>query len=600
VTDDDPKPDADSPAGQPPTPAAEEYGERSPFRAAGKEPLLQRAIPVAADLPRYRGPSARRDVLAGITVAALALPAAMAYAEVAGVSPVNGLYALLLPVVAYVLLGSSRQLIVGPEGSISTLVGAAVLPLAVAGSSKAAGLAAMLALIVAVFFAAAWLLRLGWISDYFSRPVLVGYIHGIAIVLVIGQLGKLVGVSVSARDPLPQLWEVLTGLDTASGVTVAVAVLTLGSIFALRLLAPKLPGTLIVVVAGMALSWALDLSSHGVAVIGPIPSGLPSFDLPSASVSDVFHLVPAALGIFLVSFADGILTARSFAGKHNQHVRGSQELLAFGAANAAAGITQGFSIGASNSRTAVNDSMGARTQIAGLVSAGTIILILLFLTEPVQYLPKAVLGAVIVAAAVGLVDPAAWRALAAIDSVEVAIAAVTTACVVGLGVLEALVIAVGLSMIDTVRRSARPHDAVVGWVDRLGRYGDVSLHPSARVTPGIVVYRLDDRLFFGNARYFKGRVQEAIRAAPEDVSWLVFDAESVSHVDATGLEVLDALTKDLEREQIALVVACLRTHMFAEFEQVGLSGTIGPSRFYPTVEAAVEACSHELTRPAEE
>lgn len=219
-----------------------------------------------------------------------------------------------------------------------------------------------------------------------------------------------------------------------------------------------------------------------------------------------------------------------------------------------------------------------------------IVLILLFFTEPVQYLPKAVLGAVIVSAAIGLVDRAAWRALAAIDTVEVAIAAVTAICVVVLGVLEAMVIAVGLSMVDTVRRSAHPYDAVLGWVDRLGRYADVSLHPSARVTPGVVVYRLDDRLFFANARYFKGRVKEAVRAAPQPVSWLVFDAEAVTHADSTGLLALQELVKDLEGERITLVVARLRTRMWEEFEEAGLTETIGPRRFYPSVRAAVDAC----------
>lgn len=573
-----------------PSAASAAYEETSPFRAAEPEPLLTRAIPVSAQLPRYRGPSARRDLVAGVTVAALALPSAMAYAEVAGVSPVNGLYALLLPTVAYVLLGSSRQLIVGPEGSISTLVAVAVLPLAAAASSGAAELAAMLALLVAVCFALAWVLRLGWIADYFSRPVLIGYIHGVAVILVIGQLGKLLGLSIDARDPLPQLWEVVRELGGASGVTVAVAGAALAALFSLRVVMPRLPAALVVVVAAIVLSWLLELDAHGVAVVGAIPAGLPSFDLPTPAWRDVIQLVPAALGIFLVSFADEILTARSFAGKHNQHVRASQELLAMGAANAAAGLTQGFSVGASGSRTAVNDGMGARSQIAALVAAATVLLILLFLTEPVQYLPKAVLGAVIVFAAVGLVAPPAWRALAAVDPVEVAIAGVTTGCVIVFGVLEALAVAVGLSVIDTVRRSARPHDAVLGWVERLGRYGDVALHRTARVTPGVVVYRLDDRLFFANARYFKGRVREAVRAAPAAVSWLVFDAEAVTHADSTGLGALKQLTRDLRDDGITLVVARLRTRMEESFELAGLTEAIGREHFHPSVRAAVEAC----------
>jgi len=572
-------------------PATADYEQRSPFRAARQEPLLTRAIPVAAAIPRYRGPSVLRDAVAGVTVAALAIPAAMAYAEVAGVSPVNGLYALLLPAVVYAFLGSSRQLSIGPEGSLATLVAAAVLPLAVAGSADAAELAAMLALLVAICFAAAWVLRLGWIADYFSRPVLVGYIHGVAVVLIVGQLGKLLGLSIAAKDPLPQLWEVINELGNVSGTTVAVSVVSLAALFCLRLLIPKLPAALLVVLAAIGLSWAFDFAAHGIAVVGPIPAGLPSFDIPAPSFADIVRLLPPALGIFLVGFADEILTARSFAGKHHQNVRGSQELLAMGAANAAAGFTQGFPVGASGSRTAVNDNMGARSQFAGLFAAATVALILLFLTGPVQYLPKAVLGAVIVFAAVGLIEPAAWRVLAAVDPVEAAIAAVTTVCVIFFGVLDALVVAVGLSMVDTVRRSANPHDAVLGWVERLGRYADVSLHPSARVTPGVVVYRLDDRLFFANARYFKGRVREAIRAAPTPVRWLVLDADAMTHADSTGLDALLDLTKDLRRDEITLVIARLRTRMEQQLEDAGVLDAIGAEHLYPTVRAAVEACS---------
>jgi len=567
---------------------ADEYGEHAPFQAAQPAPLLTRAVPVSSDVSGYRPRTARRDLLAGVTVAALAIPSAMAYAEVAGLSPVNGLYALLLPTVAYVLLGSSRQLVIGPEGSISTLVAAAILSLVAAGSPEAAELAAMLALLVAACFGLAWVLRLGWIADYFSRPVLVGYIHGVAVILVIGQLGKLLGLSIDARDPLAQLWEVVRELGSVSGTTIVLGALALAILLVLGRVMPRLPAALLVVAAAIGLSWALDLQAHDIAVLGPIPAGLPSFDLPGPAWQDIVKLVPAAVGIFLVSFADEILTARSFAGKHNQHVRASQELLAMGAANAAAGVTQGFSIGASGSRTAVNDGMGARSQIAGIVAAGSVLVILLFLTEPVQYLPKAVLGAVIVSAAIGLVDPQAWRRLAAVDHVEVAIAGVTTGCVVVFGVLEALAVAVGLSVIDTVRRSASPHDAVLGWVERLGRYADVSLHRSARETPGVVVYRLDDRLFFANARYFKGRVREAVRGARTPVSWLVFDAEAVTHADSTGLEALEELTKDLRRDDITLAVARLRTGMEEQFELSGLIETIGADRFYPTVQAAVQ------------
>lgn len=564
---------------------------RSPFRRRPQEPLLQRAVPVSAQMPGYRPPTARRDLLAGLTVAALALPSGMAYAEVAGLPPVNGLYALLLPTVLYTLLGSSRHLIVGPEGSIATLVAAAVLPLAAAGSAEASELGAMLALLVAACFLLAWVARLGWLADYFSRPVLIGYIHGVVVVLICGQLGKLLGLDIEAREPIGQLLEVLRELGDTSAATLLVGAVALAALLAARFVMPALPAALVVVAASILASWAVDLQGEGVAVVGAIPAGLPPVSIPTPSLDDTLKLVPAAIGIFLVGFSDGILTARSFAGKHGQHVRANQELAAFSGLSAAAGVTQGFPLGASGSRTAVNDQMGARTQIAGLTAAATIALVLLFFTEPMQYLPKAVLGAVIVSAAVGLVDLGAWRALRRVSRFELGIAAATTIGVIALGVLEALAIAVALSIVDVVRRSAQPHDAVLGWVDRLGRYADVQLHPSARIAPGVVIYRLDDRLFFANARYVKGRVLEAVRGAPEPARWLIFDAESVTDVDATGLAMITELEAALEHDDIEVLVARMKPHIRERLTTDGLAERIGEDRFFPTVRAAAAACA---------
>jgi high affinity sulfate transporter 1 len=564
--------------------------DRSPFRRRPQEPLLQRAVPVSARLPGYRPHTAQRDLLAGLTVAALALPSGMAYAEVAGLPLVNGLYALLLPTVLYTVLGSSRQLIVGPEGSIATLVAAAVLPLAAAGSGEASELGAMLALLVAACFLLGRLVRLGWLADYFSRPVLVGYIHGVAVVLVCGQLGKLLGLDIEAREPIGQLAEVVRELGDTSATTLLVGAVALAALLAARFVIPALPAALIVVAASIVVSWAVNLQGEGVAVVGAIPAGLPPVSIPTPPLEDALKLVPAAIGIFLVGFADGILTARSFAGKHGQHVRANQELLAFSGLSAAAGVTQGFPLGASGSRTAVNDQMGARTQIAGLVAAATIALVLLFFTEPMQYLPKAVLGAVIVSAAVGLVEPTAWQALRRVSRFELGIAAATMVGVIALGVLEALVIAVALSIVDVVRRSAQPHDAVLGWVDRLGRYADVDLHPSARIAPEVVVYRLDDRLFFANARYVQGRVLEAVRGAPVPARWIIFDAEGVTDIDSTGLGALAELKAALARDGITMVVARMKPHIHAQLTAEGLAESIGEDRFFPTVRAAVASC----------
>jgi sulfate permease, SulP family len=527
-------------------------------------------------------------VLAGVTVAALALPAGMAYAELAGLSPAAGLYALLLPTVAYTLLGSSRQLIVGPEGSIAALVATAIIPLA-GDPARYASLASLLALLVAGIYVVARIIRLGWVADYFSRAVLVGYIHGVAVFLIIGQLEKLFGLDVEATDPIPQLLEVgreVSGLHTT---TLMVGTACLAPLLVLRWIAPRVPGPLIVVVLAIAASAFLDLEAKGVAVAGKIPPGLPGLDLPSFHARDVWALLPAALGIFFVGFSDAILTARSFAGKHGQHVRADQELFALGFANAAAGLTQSFAVGASGSRTAVNDQMGGRTQIAGLVGAGSIALVLLFLTEPMRYLPKATLGAVIVGAAVGLIEPDAWRTLARTQRFEVIIAATTMIGVVAVGVIGALGIAVALSIIDVVRRGANPHDAVLGWVERLGRYADVRLHPSARIVPGVLVYRLDDGLFFANASYVRGRIHEAVEGAPTPVRWFVFDAEALTRVDATGVAALEQTIDGLSAEDITFVVARLKGPMRTSFDSAGLAKKIGEANFYPTVRAAVDA-----------
>jgi high affinity sulfate transporter 1 len=573
----------------------EGYDGAPAFRPARRPPLLHRAVPVARELPGYRLATVRRDLVAALTVAALAVPAAMAYAELAGLTPVAGLYALLLPTVAYALLGSSRQVIVGPEGSISALVAVSVLASAAAGSPEAGDLAALLALLVGACFVIARVARVGWIADYLSRPVLVGYIQGVAIVLIVGQLEKLLGLDVEALDPVPQVVEVVGELGQAHAATVAVGLAALAVLVALKRLAPRVPAALVVVVGAIAASAALDLAAHDVAVVGTIPSGLPGLHVPAVSAQDILELLPAALGIFLVCFADEVLTARSFAGKNDQHIAVDQELLAMGAAQVAAGMSQGLPIGASGSRTAVNDAMGARSQVAGLLAAVAVALVLLFLTAPVADLPKAVLGAVIVIAASGLIDAAVWRRLWDTDRMELTIAAVTAGGVVLVGVLESIVFAAGLSVVDVVRRSARPHDAVLGWVERLGRWADVAVHPSARLTAGVVVYRLDDRLFFANQSYVKGRVREAVRGAPSETHSLVLDAEGLTDVDSAGLDAIAALATGLAAEGIVLHVARIKAPVRVRLDDARVADVIGPERFHPTVRAAVRAAASRTT-----
>jgi sulfate permease, SulP family len=562
--------------------------EESPFQPTARRPLLQRLVPVIEHVPSYRSGTLRRDLLAGVTVAALGIPAALAYSEIAGLSPVIGLYALLLPAIAYTFFGSSRQLIVGPESALSAMVGTALIPLT-ADPDQRASLAALLALLVGGAFLGAMVARLGWIADYFSRPVLIGYLHGIAVVLVIGQLGKLLGLSVSGETPPAQLIEVIREITDLSWITLAVGLASLVLLLLARWVSSKFPGALVVVILAIAVSAIVGLADKGVAVVGHIPAGLPNIEFPDIRLRDIFTLLPAAVGIFFVGFASQILAARSFAGRHGQHIYANTELAAMGTANLVAGISQGLPVGASDSRTAVNDQMGARTQISGLLSAVVIALVLLFLTAPIQYLPKATLGAVIVMAALGLIDFDDWKGIARVSRVEVAIAVITMVGVVTVGVLRALLLAIALSVFDAVRRSASPHDAVLGYVERLDRYADVRVHPSARIVPGVLVYRLDDRLFFANANYVKGRIREAIAGARTPVRWLVFDAEALNHVDATGVRMLTELIEALREESITFVLARLHSPSSERLRDAGVLDLIGEEHNYPTVHAAVAA-----------
>jgi SulP family sulfate permease len=427
------------------------------------------------------------------------------------------------------------------------------------------------------------------VADYFSRPVLLGYLHGVVVVLIVGQLSRLTGASLPATRAGSQVVELVDRAGTSNGVTVVVGLASLAVLFAMRWKLPRAPAALVVVVGAIAASGALDLQGRGVAVVGPVPRGLPQLSWPGFRAGELVHLLPAALGIFAVSLPDVILTARAYAGRHHEHVRANQEVLALGVASLAASVSSGMPVGPSGTRTAVADQMGARTQVASVVSAASVLAVLLCLTGPLSLLPSAALGAVIVYVAASLVDLGAWRRLAAESRGEVVIAAIAMAGVVVVGILPALLIAVAVSILDVVARSAKPHDAVLGYVPRLGRWADVSLHRSAETVPGIVVYRLDDRLFFANVDYVQGRIREAIIGARSPVSWLVFNAEAVPGIDATGIEAFRQLDRELARGQTCLVVA--RAHSPVVSRLFELPGAVlAPDRLFPTVERAVAVC----------
>ena len=568
------------------------YDGKSPFKRAARRPLLYRTLPLLDTLRAYSGLRLGTDVLAGLTVAALALPSGMAYAQIAGVPISMGLYGSVLPVVAFALVSSSPRVVIGAEGTTSILVAAALIGTAVGGEERA-GQAALLALLVASVYLLTFLFRMGWLADYLSLPVLVGYIHGVALLLIVGQVPDLLGIEVDADNVLGEVRQTISGLGDIQPETALVGAISLVLLFVGKRVMPTFPGALLVVIAGIVVSWWLGLADDGVATIGPVPAGLPGFSLPDVSPQLVSSLLPAAVGIYLVTFSDSILTARAFAERHGERVDADQEMLALSAGNLAAGVTAALPINSSGSRTAVNDAMGSTSQVSGLAAALGVALVLLMLTEPMQYLPSAVLAAVIIQASTGLFSRRQWQEVTRISRFEPVIAVVALIGVLVLGVLAAIALAVGLSIVDAIRRSARPHDAVLGYDPLQERYADVRDVDHALVTPGVVIYRLDDRLFFANASWTKQRLGQAIAGAPYPVDWVVFNAEAVTHIDSTGAAMLEDVIEELRAQGITFTIARPKSRARRRLRESGLTELIGEQHVYPTVHASVEAFAEQ-------
>ncbi len=544
-------------------------------------------MPLLGDVSGLTAAGMRPDLVAGVTIAALAVPQGMAYAQTAGLPVVAGLYGLLIPIVAYAVLGSSRVLMTGPTATAALMVGPALV-LVSPDPATYPVLAAMLAVLVAAVFVVARVLRLGWIANYFSAAVLLGFLTGLALTLIAGQVGVLFGVQVEGDTPLEQYFSFARNVGgQADQVTIAVGVACLAALVVGARRWPRFPMLLAVTVVAIAVSAWADLESLGVVVVGDIPPGLPSLAWPSVSLSEIALLLPSAVGIALVAFSDAILTARSLVRPGDRPVDADQELLALGALNLAAGLSQSMPLGSSGSRSAVNVRIGGRTQVVGLAQAGAVALVLLFLTPALALLPKATLAAVIIFAAIGLVDIGGWKALWRGSRAELVIAGVTVLGMLTVGLLPALVLAVLLSILDVVRRSAQPRDAVLGWSPTHHRFVDVERRQTAVLIPGVVVYRLDDRLFFANSTYFRSRVREAVNGAPSQVTAFVFDAEAVSSLDSSGAAALREMIGELAQRGIVFVVARSRAAFDDQLTSLGLEDVIPAEHRYTTVRAAV-------------
>jgi SulP family sulfate permease len=553
---------------------------------------LAQAAPGLATLVHYPKSYLRSDVLAGLTVGAVAVPASLAMAELAGVPVVFGLYGTLLPLAVYGLLGSSRQLVIGPDSTLAALTAVTIAPLAVVGGeadpARYVALTAALALTMGLLLFAAGVLRLGFVADFFGKPVLLGYINGVALIVIASQLGKLFGITVDVDEFIPILREVVSDLGDANGPTVLLSAVLLAVAVAVKRFLPVVPPSLVVLALGLAVAALMDLEARDIAVVGEVEGGLPSLGLPDVAVRDFVDLLLPAAAFSLVAFADLIGTVRTFAKKHGYEVDPNRELSALGSANVVGGLTGAFPVSSSNSRSAVNDAVGAKSQGAVIVAAVLVAIFLLFAMPLIEPLPKAALGVIIVVAAAGLINVRSiWR-LRHVRPAETGLALVAFGGVLVFGVVGGVAVAIALSIGVFLYRSARPHDAVLGRVEDVDGYHDIERWPGAEVVPGLLVYRFDAPPFFVNAEYLRARALALVDAA-EGLRWLVLNAEAWTYLDATAIDTLRQLRADLEKRGITLCFARLKGRQREIFAETGLTAEIGPERFFPTVRAAVAA-----------
>ena len=549
-------------------------------------PRLRAVFP---SLPGYRRSFLRSDVVAGIALVAILIPQGMAYAEIVGLPPVTGLYATMLPIVGYALLGSSRQLVVGPDSSASALVAAVLLPLGAADPAERALLAATLAIMVGLVCIVAGLLRLGFIADFLSRPVLTGYINGLSVTIIVGQLPKILGFPVPSDRLLQELIYTLQHLSETNPWSLALGLLCLAIILGLARYAPRVPGVLVAVLVAMVLSVVLDLGAKGVALTGHVPSGLPSLSIPQPGLDQILLLVPGALGLALVSLGDTIATSRSFAVKNAYHVDADRDLLGLGAAQAAAGLAGGFPISASASRTAVGEASGGKTQVANLVAAGAVALVLIFLAPVLAVLPKPALGAVVLAAAIGLFDFRALRRYYEQRRLEFWVAIVTMLTVALVDPLVGLILAIAISVVDVLRRVTRPKTAILGRLVASGSWQSVERYPAAVTQPGLIVYRVEAPLFFANAERIREELEALVEANPGAIEWVVIDAEAMTDLDVSAAEILAELDDTLEARGIRLCLAEPTGRVVERLRATGLLRDFGQLRIFATVDAAAAA-----------
>ena len=562
--------------------------ELPPTQWVDRNAAIGRFAPGLPHLLRYRPESLRSDLVAGLSVAAVAVPTAIAYAQLIGFEPIIGLYAAILPLVVYAVFGTSRQLIVNPDAATCAVFGATVLPLAAGNPETLRALSVTLAVLTGLVCIAAGLSQLGFVADFLGKPILVGYLNGVAISIFLGQIGKVFGFAIQSHGITPRLIELIGKLPQTHLPTLALGLITFAVMMGSRRLSPRMPAPLLAIAVAVALVYSLSLDERGVAVVGVLPAGLPGLSLPRFDPEFLKPLLGGALGVALVSFSSGMVTARSFAARNHYEVDVDKEFIALGACQIASGLSQGFAVAGADSRTAINDATGGKTQMAGIVAAITIVCVLLFLTEPLRYLPVAALGAVLIVAAIGLFDFVALNKMWRVSPAECGLSLFTMLGVIWLDLLHGILLAVVSALLLLIKRTSRPPDGVLGRVPGMKGWHEQIYHEDAITHPGLVVYRFNSAIIFFNAGYFKKRVLEIVRAHP-DVEWFIVDASTINQMDITGAEMLESLTEELAARGVRFGLANARREVRNTLERAGAMKRIGSAFVFQTLNSASEA-----------
>lgn len=549
-----------------------------------------RWLPGLATLRGYEAAWLRHDVAAGLVLATMLVPVGIAYAVASGVPGIYGLYATIVPLLAYALFGPSRILVLGPDSSLAPIILVVVVPLSGGDPARAIAVAGMMAVVSGAVCIVAGLARLGFITELLSKPIRYGYMNGIALTVMLSQLPKFFGFSIEGDGPLRNLWAIVEAL--LAGRTNLWAFLVGAGTLALILLlkrSRRLPGILIAVVAATAVVGLLDLGARAdVAILGPLPQGLPAFTIPWISGADLVPILVGGCAVALVSFADTSVLSRSYAAKMGDTVDPNQEMVGLGAANLAAGFFQGFPISSSSSRTPVAEAAGARTQLTGVVGALTVVALLLAAPNLLQHLPTSALAAVVIASAIGLIEVADLRRIYRIQQWEFWLSIACSVGVAVFGVIPGIGLAIAIAVIEFLWDGWRPHSAVLGRAAGIQGYHDITRYPEARRIPGLVLFRWDAPLFFANAELFKERVLAAVAESPTPVAWVVVAAEPVTSVDVTAADALAELDQALQAAGVELCFAELKDPVKDKLKRFGLFTRFGEDFFFPTVGAAVK------------